>query len=83
MDLEEDRPTVETRLVRLYCRLLLLQSLLALRWADESVIKAGVVVCLEPTLDDLRAIEAALERTVWGRASLATLAPDVSKGEVL
>ncbi|MGH9158791.1 MAG: hypothetical protein ACRD2X_02230 [Vicinamibacteraceae bacterium] len=77
MEFEEGRPTVETRLIRSYCSLLLLHSLLALKRVDESVIKAGVAGCLEPSLNDLRAIEAALERTMWGRASLAAAAPDV------
>lgn len=77
MKFDEDQLTVETRLMRSYSGLLLLHSLLTLKRVDESIVRAGVVVCLQPSLNDLKAIEAALERTMWGRASLATAAPDV------
>ncbi|MGH9160535.1 MAG: hypothetical protein ACRD2X_11205 [Vicinamibacteraceae bacterium] len=77
LELEEGAPTVEERLVAAYSRLQLLQSLLGLRSSRDSLIMYGLLSCVEPTLKDLEAIEAALDRTVWGRASLATRAPDV------
>jgi hypothetical protein len=77
LELEDGAPTVEERLVASYSRLQLLQSLLGLRPSGDSLIRSGLVSCVEPTLKDLTAIEAALDGTVWGRASLATRAPDV------
>lgn len=71
--------TVEQRLQASIERLKNFQSLALLKPA-EHYITVGLHECVEPSLADLQAIETSMERSVFGRAALASLAPGTNGG---
>jgi hypothetical protein len=69
--------TVEDRLEATESRCVVLLPLLDLR----DTVRAEIVrTFVADTARDVRAIEAALHRTLWGRAALRSVAPDVPGG---
>lgn len=73
-------PTVEDRLVGSLARLLALRNLAELRAKYERPDWGSVEMFTSDTLQDLKAIERACEASMWGRATLASMAPSVPEG---
>lgn len=70
-------PTVEDRLVGSLARIRALADLAEIRAKHERPDWSAVHLFAGDTVRDLRAIEHACERSMWGRATLASLAPSV------